>query len=171
MTVSPATNITTTSSSSLRRKLPIVLVPPFYKFHPDDAYERYTVCVDESVDGCEVGVNKIEWVGSEVVDPAPYQFRYHDSGPASLQGVFMLTDQYAGNSFLVSLAKTRQAPGGISTGETGKRDKLGYTMVIRPRGDHNWAFSFPDQNLFATSRGADILDTVYRFQMYEGTSW
>lgn len=142
-----------------------IRVAPFYRFHPLDAFNRYIACVDATQDGCDDN-NKIEFVGSEVDSPASNQLRYHDSGPTELQGLFWLKGLPLGDSLLTSMARTRQAPGGIANGETDRFDKLGYVAVLRPRGDHNWAFSGDSE--VGSSAINSQLDVVYGLDLIKG---
>jgi hypothetical protein len=86
-------------------------------------------------------------------DPDDAKFRYHNQGPEQLQGVFWLNYQPNTWSSLVTFAKTREAFGGIATGELGNiigESPLGfsgkitnpfdYAYQIRVLGDRNWAF-------------------------------
>jgi hypothetical protein len=122
---------------------------------PISDYDFVEVCLSESKDkfpGFDECKKKdvIDFTNKE--DPKSNEFRYQDSGPESLQGVFWLN--YSPNrwSSLVTFAETRESAGGIATGTlgdvtgdfplpTGPLSSFGeYDYLIRVLGDHNWAF-------------------------------
>lgn len=138
-----------------------------YDRHPQDAFTRHVACIDITLPDCNPS-NKLEFVGPSVVDPQPNQFRYHNTGPTSMQGAFWFKDQQPGNTALVSFARTRQAPGGIATGDL--NDEGDYAAVMRPRGDHNWAFAGENVGVVGSSLLNELVDVTYEFELSEGAS-
>lgn len=114
-------------------------------------------------------------------NPPPHGFRYHDSGPASMQGVFWtqqnsvshslglgipflahLIQQYIPASSLISFARTRHGEG-VQTGVL-QRDAHGNDYVMRVVGDHSWAFREVADNTYASGS-----DALYLMRLVEGT--
>ena len=160
-----ATDDAPSSAQSQQRNL---LIHPYseYNIHPTDAFELYTVCVDPGAPDCGSN-NALSFVGPAVVDPGPNEFRYHNSGPASLQGVHWFQEQIPGSSLLASFAQTRQD---FATGVLGSQNNE-FAVALRPRGDHNWAFAGDGSTInFGTSAWInEQVDILYKFELTGGT--
>lgn len=145
--------------------------PNQYPLQPIDSFVIHFVCTDINRVGC-TPQNTIVFTTAE--NPPPNGFRYHNTGPPSLQGVFWtqqntLTNFFGGDadsiipaSQLVSFARTRHG-NGVQTGVL-QRDANGYDFVARVLGDHSWGFR---QNVVDTFASAS--DSLYLFQLTEGT--
>jgi hypothetical protein len=122
---------------------------------PISDYDFLEVCLEQEYNDDPLGYceekETIKFTNKE--DPDDAKFRYHNQGPEQLQGVFWLNYQPNTWSSLVTFAKTREAFGGIATGELGNiigESPLGfsgkitnpfdYAYQIRVLGDRNWAF-------------------------------
>ena len=146
--------------------------PRQYSLHPQDAFEMNVLCTDINRMGCNA-FNTIRFTNAE--NPAPNEFRFHDSGPPQMQGVFWTQQESAGlealiqpdednfaNSDLVTFARTRHG-GGISTGFL-QTDSNGYEYVQRPLGDHSWSTSANSLETHLTS-----VDVLYIYDLTRGT--
>lgn len=67
--------------------------PNEYNIHPAEAFNRYTVCTDIRMQRCNTA-NVIEFTTDE--NPGPNGFRYQDTGPPQLQGVFWTKMSFSG---------------------------------------------------------------------------
>ena len=146
--------------------------PRQYSLHPTDAFEMHTLCTDINRPGCDEN-NTISFTTE--ANPAPNGFRYHDSGPVQMQGVFWTQQENVGlemliapeednfaSSDLVSFARTRHG-GGINTGVL-QTDSNGYEYVTRPLGDHSWSTSANSMETHLTS-----VDVLYIYDLTRGT--
>ena len=91
--------------------------PNEYILQPINSFVIHFVCTDAGRAGCNQ-FNTLQFTNSAVIDPPPNGFRYHDSGPLQLQGVFWTQQNTLTNavpalrdmipaSQLVSFARTR----------------------------------------------------------------
>ena len=128
---------------------------------PLEDYVINDVCLSDPGEehNCEefYEVKEIEFT-ADSNDIKANEFLYQDSGPLQTQGVFALEYDPCSASSLVSFGETREAPGGVGTGEIGDINQFGtstegnpgavgplrfptdYAYAFRVIGDHNWAF-------------------------------
>ena len=146
--------------------------PRQYSLQSIDSFLLYFVCTDIAREGCSAA-NTIQFTNVE--NPPPNGFRYLDSGPEQLQGVFWTRQNILSQALatfaemfdtirseLVSFAPTRHGDG-VETGIL-QTDQNGYEFVFRVLGDHSWSASENAPDTFASA--ADIL---YLFDLVEGT--
>lgn len=150
--------------------------PNQYPLQPVSSFFRFPACTDINRPGCDSS-NTI--VFTTAVNPPPNGFRYHNTGPPELQGVFWTQQDELASLFgplvglspddpifvsteLVSFARTRHG-GGVQEGVL-RTNEDGYEYVARPVGDHSWSTSqrAPDTYLSGT-------DVLYQFDLTEGT--
>lgn len=153
---------------------------------PISAYDFKEVCLekaeydDDDLEDCKKE-DTIEFTTKE--DPDDNEFRYQDSGPEQMQGVFWLNYSPYTWSTLVSFARTREADGGFSTGTLGDTTSIGadnfpipilseldesyFDYAFRVLGDHNWAFGDPDISI--PTGFVAIFDLIYRLHLSDGT--
>lgn len=145
--------------------------PNQYTLQPVEAFEVTALCTGFVLNECNAG-NVIQYTTLE--NPGRNQFRYHNTGPVQLQGVFWtiqeqletlfaFTDEVTfASSDLVSFARTRHG-GGVQSGVL-QTDANGYEYVLRPLGDHSWSASSNSPDTFLSG-----LDVLYLYDLVEGT--
>lgn len=169
----------------LRPLVPVMeAVNPFYRpnhyaLQPISSFTRFILCTDGARPGCDFS-NTLRFTAA--LNPAPNEFRYHNTGPPQLQGVFWtqqnllptLFSAFGGGGMgdggdpvfastdLVSFARTRHGSG-IQTGVL-QTNADGFEYVARPVGDHSWSTSQASPSIYLSGN-----DPLYQYDLVEGT--